>query len=1222
METFMAGLHLFFEWLMKSSFQISVLICLIFVIRWIVGQRLGVRWRYWLWMLLLFRMVMPWAPESSVSVFTAMSKARSYLTVDDTDKAAMPLRKTEETKTIPEKLSRNEERLQIKSQPARFNGAGMVAKIYDGGENPGMIDILSWVWFIIVFCLVIFALLSNISFWRRIKVKRPLTESWILDLFEDCKEQMQVHTIVGVVVTDSIKSPALFGFIRPRLLLPEGVLERLSPKELRYVFLHELAHLKRRDIYVGWLMMFLQVLHWFNPLVWLAFRQMRAERELACDGLVLATTGTEESYSYGQTIVELLKNFSRQGYLPGVAGILEDKVQLKRRIKMIAGFRKSSYRVSVLAAGFLAVLGIVFLTNARAQEQGERESRVLAKEFVEMLVKGDFSKAAKGFDKKMSDAMPVGKLAEVWQSTTGQAGLFKQKLGVREEKFLGSDIVYVTCEFEKGPMDVKVVYDGDKKISGLWFVPTPAQVLKDYREQENQQPVDVTKRESKKLQGQSSVKVTQVILKDSFEQGAEAPAGWIKGKFVDGVEYIWDKNHGSDGTASLCLKKVTKKYFPIAQWTRKIKHETNNSKLTVAAKVKAENVTKAILDTLFLDENDKWIKHEWVSYIGQKKEENIPPANHDWKTYSGMVEIPENTKTIVIGLQIYGPGKVWFDDLEVAYLEETDKPSETIRKSRPFKRTTSRPSTREELSNDDGSSEGSKSIAGSGHVMKFEAPVEGCILKSVRIYGSRYGYSRPPKEDFHVYLCDENFEVIEDFPFPYSRFRKGDKDGKPRGWVKLNIKPMRVPSTFYVCLDFNPEQTKGVYVHYDGEGTGNSYIAVPGQQLKEFDRGEWMIRAIIGRPVEQSTKEGEITLTEDDSAKKSLQEIVNAAKSGSTVVVPEGVYTEPLIVTKPLTLKGESKVGCIFEVTGDKPAIFIDTKSRGTVKIENITIKWQLASSDKNIEYPFALAIKDTKAQVSNCNFVPLGNFKRSPVALQILGFSDVDIKASRFEGFALAVFYNEGTKGSIRDSLIVNCQSQGITIFQGAIVDIIGNIITGSKKHAVRNTGGTLRMQDNLIINNANRGVYLGNKSANGSISNNIIMGNGTGISGFARSRVTIENNLILDSGYAAISMRQSCSLKIRDNIFQGNERGWIMFEEDGKGGNTVYRNTFWKNKVDAENFQKTGNSILADPEFVDAANGDFSLKPGPALEYKQGLTNPEIFKKLWTQWQNYVEE
>jgi len=322
-------------------------------------------------------------------------------------------------------------------------------------------------------------------------------------------------------------------------------------------------------------------------------------------------------------------------------------------------------------------------------------------------------------------------------------------------------------------------------------------------------------------------------------------------------------------------------------------------------------------------------------------------------------------------------------------------------------------------------------------------------------------------------------------------------------------------------------------------------------------------------------------------------------------------------ITKPLTLKGESVNDCIFEVTANEPAIFVDTKGKGRVIIEAVTIKWQLATSDRT-EHPFAVAVKDTKSEVRNCRFQPLGDFKRCPVAINAMGFSELNINTCRFEGFEYTVCFGEGTKGTIRNSLVMDSGHQGISLYSGATAEIVGNVVTGSKYHAVRSTGGTLNMTDNLIINNANRGVYLGNKSASGTISNNVIIGNGTGIGGFARSNVKVENNIIADSSYAGIGMRDSCGLSIRDNIFSGNERGWILFKEGGRNGNTVYRNTFWRNKIETENLNKTTDSITADPGFVDAENGDFSLRTGLALKQKQGLTNPDIIKKLWKRWQN----
>lgn len=169
-----------------------------------------------------------------------------------------------------------------------------------------------------------------------------------------------------------------------------------------------------------------------------------------------------------------------------------------------------------------------------------------------------------------------------------------------------------------------------------------------------------------------------IIVQDSFEKGNDTPDGWQKGAFIDGVEYIWDKHVASDGKASLGFRKTAERYFPIAQWTRRIEYAGGAEQVELSAKVQAEQAYKAILDVLFLDEKDQWIKHQWIAYIGEDKEKNIPPANHSWKTYSGTADIPDNTKTIVIGLQMYGPGTVWFDEVEAALMSRREASPEEI----------------------------------------------------------------------------------------------------------------------------------------------------------------------------------------------------------------------------------------------------------------------------------------------------------------------------------------------------------------------------------------------------------------------------------------------------------------------------------------------------------------------------------------------------------------
>jgi bla regulator protein BlaR1 len=150
-------------------------------------------------------------------------------------------------------------------------------------RRAGLLAALPGLWLIGVIGLGSYVLARSLWLWQAVVSERPVTDQQVLDLLEDYKMQMRVKTIVGVVVTDRTGSPALFGIIRPRILLPQGLLETINLGELQYVFLHELAHLKRRDIYLAWLVCVLQVLHWFNPLIWLAFRRMRIDQELATD---------------------------------------------------------------------------------------------------------------------------------------------------------------------------------------------------------------------------------------------------------------------------------------------------------------------------------------------------------------------------------------------------------------------------------------------------------------------------------------------------------------------------------------------------------------------------------------------------------------------------------------------------------------------------------------------------------------------------------------------------------------------------------------------------------------------------------------------------------------------------------------------------------------------------------------------------------------------------
>ncbi|MHC4740672.1 MAG: M56 family metallopeptidase, partial [Planctomycetota bacterium] len=387
MEALISSLQSFSEWLMRATLQASLLIVLILAIQTILGRRLGIRWRYCLWLLLLVRMALPWAPQSRISMFnliphagqkTPVEHASEEVAVDSINSGPLQMPSVQQPPAVTNEVveaapqpvavipsAQRQAETELEPPPVLQRSADLPRASFE------IANALLLVWLAGVAVLAGCVCAGNISLWRIIKRERCLTDQRILELVEDCKSQMGVQTVLGVVATDKVKSPALFGFVRPRLLLPKKMVEELGFDELRHVFLHELAHLRRHDIFVGYLVSILQILHWFNPLVWLAFSRLRADRELACDALALSTMESGESKEYGRTVVHLLENFLHRRRLPSLAGISEDKSQIRRRITSIARFKKKSYRWSPLAIVLFVILGCVSLPDAKRMKASE-----------------------------------------------------------------------------------------------------------------------------------------------------------------------------------------------------------------------------------------------------------------------------------------------------------------------------------------------------------------------------------------------------------------------------------------------------------------------------------------------------------------------------------------------------------------------------------------------------------------------------------------------------------------------------------------------------------------------------------------------------------------------------------------------------------------------------------------------------------------------------------
>jgi bla regulator protein BlaR1 len=327
----------FFSWLWRASWEASVIVALVLLAQWLLQRHLTPRWRHALWLLVVVRLALPSSVRSPISLFSWFeSQSPAGAAPASTEAAASGVKASE-------------------SLSAEVSEVGRLSKAH-------LRLFLRWGWLAGALTLPIYLIVGNYRLGRKVRGHRLVTDGAVLSLLEDCKQEMGVRTPLALVETKLAASPSLFGFIRPRLLLPVGLTRSFSPAELRYVFLHELGHVKRGDIPMNWLMTLTLMLHWFNPLAWYACSRMRMERELACDALALEQAREAENRPYGRTMIKLLEGFSRSAVAPGLVGILENKTQMKRRISMIAKFKRTN-QWSGVAVAALASLALVTLTD-------------------------------------------------------------------------------------------------------------------------------------------------------------------------------------------------------------------------------------------------------------------------------------------------------------------------------------------------------------------------------------------------------------------------------------------------------------------------------------------------------------------------------------------------------------------------------------------------------------------------------------------------------------------------------------------------------------------------------------------------------------------------------------------------------------------------------------------------------------------------------------------
>jgi bla regulator protein BlaR1 len=197
---------------------------------------------------------------------------------------------------------------------------------------------------------------SSLRSSRELRVKRPIRDEEVLRIYAECRARVGIRREVRLMQSGAVSSPTLFGIVSPSIILPEGSAERLDERQLRYVILHELIHLRRKDELINVASCVIQAMHWFNPLVLYAFHCMRQDREAACDSSAVSRLAADERKEYGLTLL----HFAQEGEGARVGLAMAPSrmaAGLKRRLVYLSIPRERTRRLRIVAGALLFATG-------------------------------------------------------------------------------------------------------------------------------------------------------------------------------------------------------------------------------------------------------------------------------------------------------------------------------------------------------------------------------------------------------------------------------------------------------------------------------------------------------------------------------------------------------------------------------------------------------------------------------------------------------------------------------------------------------------------------------------------------------------------------------------------------------------------------------------------------------------------------------------------------
>jgi len=360
--------------LLATSLFATLLLAIFLPLRPLLRAAIGSQWLCFLWLALLMRLLLPWPLETRWGLMNAWDHAAT-----SPAPAEGPLKiKVSYSPDAPGNEGRHPAAAAPAAAPMQIQAA------------PSRLNIPLLIWMSGFVATLALLALRRYQTARLAARTAPATDRRLLAIFSSIPARWRSN--VELRMSGAVHVPTLAGIWRPQIWMPETWPAQFSDDELRAILLHELGHARRGDLAAQWLFALAQCLHWFNPLVWMAGRAARLDRELACDAWVLSRD--LPSPAYGETLLKTARMLRTPVYAPAATvAMASGRRSLRARIAGIGGYRRAGTWPGVIGIA-LMVVALAIGTTSRTTVGQTPGPTVVAKSSPLPVVQPEASPAA------------------------------------------------------------------------------------------------------------------------------------------------------------------------------------------------------------------------------------------------------------------------------------------------------------------------------------------------------------------------------------------------------------------------------------------------------------------------------------------------------------------------------------------------------------------------------------------------------------------------------------------------------------------------------------------------------------------------------------------------------------------------------------------------------------------------------------------------------------